>query len=125
MALDVKLTDSKQSIGIYKLVFGQPQRLNKCPVSRPQDPPRASEDPSKRALWMLPLMLATQTPATSQSSSAEKPAYPLATAVGSVDLRFAADVRQPTYSCCVSLLRKACGARDSVKPGVERSGTPG
>jgi hypothetical protein len=36
MTLDVKLTDSKQSIGIYKLVFGQLQRLNKCPVSRPQ-----------------------------------------------------------------------------------------
>jgi len=40
MTLDVKLTDSKQSIGIYKLVFGQLQRLNKCPVSRPEGPPR-------------------------------------------------------------------------------------
>ena len=40
MTLDVKPTDSKQSIGIYKLVFGQRQRLNKCPVSRPQDPSR-------------------------------------------------------------------------------------
>ena len=40
MTLEVKLTDSKQSIGIYKLVLGQLQRLNKCPVSRPQAPPR-------------------------------------------------------------------------------------
>src|SRR5436853_4337585 len=40
MALDVKLTDSKQSMGIYRLVFGQLQRLNKCPVSRRQGPPR-------------------------------------------------------------------------------------
>ena len=39
MTLDVKLTDSKRSIGIYKLVFGKFQRLNKCPVSRPQGPP--------------------------------------------------------------------------------------
>ena len=39
MTLDVKPTDSKQSKGIYKLFFGQRQRLNKCPVSRPQDPP--------------------------------------------------------------------------------------
>src|SRR5438093_282175 len=39
MTLDVKLTDTKQSIGIYKLVFGQLRRLNKCPVSRPQAPP--------------------------------------------------------------------------------------
>ena len=39
MTLEVKLTDTKQSIGIYKLVFGQLRRLNKCPVSRPQAPP--------------------------------------------------------------------------------------
>jgi len=46
MTLEVKLTDSKQSIGIYKLVFGQLQRLNKCPISRPHGPP-ASKDPGK------------------------------------------------------------------------------
>jgi len=40
MTLEVKLTDSRQSIGIYKLVFGQLRRLNKCPISRPQGPPR-------------------------------------------------------------------------------------
>src|SRR5260370_5553008 len=40
MALDVKLTDSKQSIGIYKLGFGRLQRLNKCPATRPPDPSR-------------------------------------------------------------------------------------
>ena len=39
MTLEVKLTDSRQSIGIYKLVFGQLQRLNKCPISRPQAAP--------------------------------------------------------------------------------------
>src|ERR1051326_338051 len=35
MTLAVKLTDSKQSMGIYNLVFRQIQRLNKCPVGRP------------------------------------------------------------------------------------------
>lgn len=34
------------------------------------------------------------TPAISQSTSAEKPTYPRAITVGSVELRFAADFRQ-------------------------------
>lgn len=38
MTLEVKLTDTKQSIGNYKLAFGQRQRLNKCPASQPQEP---------------------------------------------------------------------------------------
>jgi hypothetical protein len=37
MTLEVRLTDSKQLVGTYKLVFGQHQRLNKCPVSQPRD----------------------------------------------------------------------------------------
>ncbi len=44
---------------------------------------------------MLPLMWATQTPAILQSSSAEKPAFPLATTAGSVELCFAADSEKP------------------------------
>ena len=38
MTLDVKLTDTKQSVGTYKLVLGQRQRLNKCPAGRPPEP---------------------------------------------------------------------------------------
>ena len=69
---------------------------------------------------MLPLMLATQTRAILQSSSAEKPAYPLAITVGSVDLRLAvgfsetpilslgiAQVSAKIHEHCSPLLRSA------------------
>jgi len=35
MTLEVRLADSKQLVGTYQLVFGQHQRLDKCPVSPP------------------------------------------------------------------------------------------
>ena len=51
MTLDVKLTDTRQSMGTYQLVLGQRQRLNKCPVGRPREPeppPSAKPDESNR-----------------------------------------------------------------------------
>lgn len=38
MTFEVRLTDTKQLMGTYKLVLGQRERLNKCPAGRPQTP---------------------------------------------------------------------------------------
>ena len=71
MTLEVRLTDTKQLVGIYKLVFGQHQRLNKCPVSQPRDinpePTTARNYHQIRSLASLTVRISAGTPARLQS----------------------------------------------------------